>query len=164
MFINLLRLYKLNFKFCLLINLPQPNLIVTDRLVYIWMYLLQVTAELNPGCIYSQCKDVTFVHVKAVGQNDTLHHLWDFTGKPSLFLALTDRNASLSISWTPFILGSEGAVSFDIPPKYVYGVVFDKVRVSSLTFQPVSKLIYHWLRCSCIDLIKLDKIVMLGFE
>ncbi|XP_054288517.1 glycosylated lysosomal membrane protein-like [Macrosteles quadrilineatus] len=88
----------------------------------------KITAKLNPGCDNpSLCKDAILVHVKAEGLNDTLHHIWDFTWKPSLLLALTEKNTTLNIQWSPFLAGNEDAVKFDSVPKYVYGVVLDKM-------------------------------------
>jgi len=88
----------------------------------------KITAKLNPGCEQNPlCKGAILVHVKAEGENDTLHHVWDFTGKPTLLLALTDKNANLTIQWSPFLFGAQGSVKFDPKPKYVYGVVIDKM-------------------------------------
>lgn len=93
------------------------------------MSVFQVTAVLNPECSPSVCKkdEVILVHVKAEGDDDTLHHLWDFTGKPSLMIALTDSNATLTVQWQSFQVGAENAVTFNPAPKYVYGTAFDKV-------------------------------------
>lgn len=93
------------------------------------MSVVQVTAFLNPECSPSVCKkdEVILVHVKAEGDDDTLHHLWDFTGKPSLMIALTESNATLTVQWQSFQVGSENAVTFNPAPKYVYGTAFDKV-------------------------------------
>lgn len=93
------------------------------------MSVVQVTAVLNPECSPSVCKkdEVILVHVKAEGDDDTLHHLWDFTGKPSLMIALTESNATLTVQWQSFQVGAENAVTFNPAPKYVYGTAFDKV-------------------------------------
>uniref|UniRef100_A0A1B6JGH5 Lysosomal protein NCU-G1 n=1 Tax=Homalodisca liturata TaxID=320908 RepID=A0A1B6JGH5_9HEMI len=87
----------------------------------------KITVSLNPGCNVSNCKNMVLAHVKAEGENDTLHHLWDFTGKPALLLAVTQPNATITIAWQDFSFGLDGAINIDPPPTYIYGVVIDQM-------------------------------------
>lgn len=65
--------------------------------------------------------------MKAVGDKDTLHHIWDFSGKPSVVLALTAPNASLAVTWSDFAFGKPNSVQITPQPMYTYGVVLDEV-------------------------------------
>jgi hypothetical protein len=66
------------------------------------------------------------VYVEAEGPNDTLHYLWDFTQKPSIFVAATPVKSRLIISWPQFKLNNK-SVTFSEEPIYSFGIVLDKV-------------------------------------
>ncbi|KAK9507482.1 hypothetical protein O3M35_007334 [Rhynocoris fuscipes] len=88
----------------------------------------KMTYAFNPGCTH-QCDNSTIlVHVTADGINDTLHHIWDFTSKPTVFLALTPPNTELTIDWDNFLWnGKPGSVKFSNEVTYSFSVVFDKI-------------------------------------
>lgn len=97
---------------------------------------------INPGCS-SGCKDTEnpLVHVTADGPNDTLHHVWDFTYRPTVLLGLTPPNTNLSIDWTKFKKGEVGAVKFSSPPLSVFSFVIDQLiefndRNNSASYDP----------------------------
>uniref|UniRef100_T1I3Y6 Lysosomal transcription factor n=2 Tax=Rhodnius prolixus TaxID=13249 RepID=T1I3Y6_RHOPR len=86
-----------------------------------------MTYTLNPGC-QTICNSTVLVHVAADGINDTLHHIWDFTRKPTIFLALTPLNTELIIDWDNFLSKNEkGAVKFSNDVIYAFSLVFDKI-------------------------------------
>lgn len=90
----------------------------------------KLTMALNPDCkeqMGSQCDGFTFVHVKAAAPDNILHYIWDFTGKPSLFLAKTDLDATLAINWTSFMLGEAYSVNFTSQPIFVFSAVISKI-------------------------------------
>ncbi|KAG8222481.1 hypothetical protein J437_LFUL000843 [Ladona fulva] len=87
----------------------------------------KLTAVKNPGC-EEKCNNFTFLHVRADGPNDSLHYLWDFTSKPTVLIAQTSNNASLTISWYDFLWNINSiSVKFSEEPKYTFGVIFDKI-------------------------------------
>ncbi|CAG2055870.1 unnamed protein product [Timema podura] len=88
-----------------------------------------LSSSVNPGCNpdAGYCDKVTLVHVRADGPNDTLHYLWGFTGKPSIILALTSPNATLTINWKDFIFASVQAIEFSEKPVYSFGLVVNKI-------------------------------------
>lgn len=83
---------------------------------------------INPGC-GAECKNDSniLVYVRADGSNDTLHHIWDFTNKPTIILALSPLNTDLVINWTSFKNYEEGALLFSSPPFYTFSFLVDKV-------------------------------------
>lgn len=83
---------------------------------------------MNPDC-GALCKDtnLTTVHLRADGPNDTLHYLWDFRGNPSVLLALTSPAASLNISWEDFLARRNNSITFSEEPVYTFGVVINKI-------------------------------------
>ncbi|XP_076682498.1 glycosylated lysosomal membrane protein isoform X2 [Andrena cerasifolii] len=81
----------------------------------------------NPEC-GDLCKDnLTTVHLRADGPNDTLHYLWDFRGNPSLLLALTSPSASLKIIWADFLERRNNSITFSEAPAYTFGVALNKI-------------------------------------
>uniref|UniRef100_A0A224XHJ0 Putative lysosomal transcription factor n=1 Tax=Panstrongylus lignarius TaxID=156445 RepID=A0A224XHJ0_9HEMI len=88
----------------------------------------KMTYSLNPGCLKICDNNTVLVHVAADGINDTLHHIWDFTSKPTVFLALTPLNTELIIDWENFLWnGEKGAVKFSKDIIYAFSIVFDKI-------------------------------------
>lgn len=47
-----------------------------------------------------------------------IHHVWDFTGKPTVLVARTTPNATLAIDWLNFWFDMPGSVTFDERPMY----------------------------------------------
>ncbi|XP_049791117.1 glycosylated lysosomal membrane protein-like [Schistocerca nitens] len=89
----------------------------------------RISSELNPHCTLAQCNTSHYsvVYVKAEGPNDTLHYVWDLTAKPSVLLALTDKDSNLTIDWRGFIDGEDGSLTFSTDPLYSFGIIIDKV-------------------------------------
>ncbi|XP_059610841.1 glycosylated lysosomal membrane protein B-like [Phlebotomus argentipes] len=91
----------------------------------------KLTAELNPGCPESICDELgnitSVVHVRSLGARDTIHYVWDLTGKPSALVALCSPDAKLSINWEDFLDGKIGSVSFSETPRYIFGVVLSRL-------------------------------------
>ncbi|XP_012257715.2 glycosylated lysosomal membrane protein B-like [Athalia rosae] len=87
-----------------------------------------IHTALNPGC-GSICveKNLTTAYIFCEGPNDTLHYIWDFTGKPSVLFAVTSPTAQLQIDWEMFLWGKESSVKFSEPAKYSFGLVVDKI-------------------------------------
>lgn len=65
--------------------------------------------------------------MEAEGLNDTLHYLWDFTQKPSIFMAATSVKSQLNISWDHFKGNNSKSITFSEEPIYSFGIVLDKV-------------------------------------
>ncbi|XP_071449818.1 glycosylated lysosomal membrane protein B-like [Hetaerina americana] len=87
----------------------------------------KLTTSTNPGCDHD-CNRTMLLYVRADGPNDTLHYLWDFTGKPSVLLALTSPSANLSISWSDFLWNiKDTSLNFTESPMYSFGMVIDKI-------------------------------------
>lgn len=94
----------------------------------------KLSVELNPDCekqIGDQCKDLTFVVVKAEAKDSILNYIWDFTGTPSLLLAKTNKNSSLIIDWVNFMLGKANTVSFSSEPEFIFSAVISKIFLFS---------------------------------
>ncbi|KAJ6635881.1 Glycosylated lysosomal membrane protein [Pseudolycoriella hygida] len=95
--------------------------------------LRSLNAQLNPNCPPVVCMNndestITVVHISAVGEHDTLHYLWDFTGKPSVLIALTSPITNLTINWENFILNDpENSVIFSTKPIYTSTVVMNRL-------------------------------------
>lgn len=81
---------------------------------------------LNPNC--DNCDNSTTVlHVRAVGTDDELHYLWDFTGKPAallLYFEGTRKPVDMTMDWRAFFDGRP-SIKFSRAPKYYFGVVLD---------------------------------------
>lgn len=104
----------------------------------------QITATLNPGCPDTLCNTqaaaetgdqpqlITVVHVRAAGQTDDIHHVWDFTGKPSVLVARTVPHANLTINWRLFMDNVPNSVRFDVVPMYTTCLVLDRVSNISI--------------------------------
>jgi hypothetical protein len=55
-----------------------------------------------------------------------LHYLWDFFGRPSVLVALTDRSDNLTIDWEKF-LTDQKAISFSKEPYYTFVTVLNRI-------------------------------------
>uniref|UniRef100_A0A0A9Y2B9 Lysosomal protein NCU-G1-B n=1 Tax=Lygus hesperus TaxID=30085 RepID=A0A0A9Y2B9_LYGHE len=88
----------------------------------------KLTLEVNPGC-GDKCKDRSgaLIHVAAIGPNDTLHHVWDFFGKPTVFLALTPPNTNLTIDWDAYLSHQGKSWDFTNSTDYVFALVINKI-------------------------------------
>lgn len=98
---------------------------------------------MNPG--REQTNETTLVHIVANGDNDQLHYIWDFTQRPGILVAQTERNASLIIDW-PHLATHGTAVRFSQQPKYSMAFVLSKVcRLSAFRFymQHPQSFIFH---------------------
>ncbi|KAM3596564.1 uncharacterized protein V6R79_016811 [Siganus canaliculatus] len=63
----------------------------------------QLSVELNPGTS-SPPPGGDLLHVRAVGDNDTLHYLWCSQGAPTLLLVHTNSSSStVQVNWTQFL-------------------------------------------------------------
>lgn len=87
----------------------------------------KLSVTLNPQCDDCDNSTVIFLHIEAEGEDDVLHHIWDFTGKPSMLLAVTPKQYNLSIQWNNYKLGLENSVQFTPTPIYSTGLVLDKI-------------------------------------
>ncbi|KAK6635644.1 hypothetical protein RUM44_000898 [Polyplax serrata] len=78
----------------------------------------------NPGC---ESHNISLSYLKAEGPNDTLHYLWDFTLRPTLFLALTDINTNLYFNCEDFVEGVGKSFNFSKVPKYSFSLTVNKL-------------------------------------
>lgn len=70
---------------------------------------------------------VTLIHISADGSNDTLHYIWDFTGKPSILMALTPINTTVAINWNAYMSNELNSIKFSSKPKYSASFVLNRV-------------------------------------
>jgi hypothetical protein len=67
------------------------------------------------------------MYVKATGDVDVVHNIWDFTGgKPTIIFAITNLNDTLNIEWDNASYTPKN-ITFSDTPKYTFAVVIDKV-------------------------------------
>ncbi|PSN45259.1 hypothetical protein C0J52_10341 [Blattella germanica] len=90
-------------------------------------FVRKLTTSHNPGCEGSICNAFKVIYIRADGPNDTIHHLWDFTQKPTIFIAATSISSKLVISWNQFEEGINKTVMFTEEPVYSFGIVLDKI-------------------------------------
>ncbi|XP_068622606.1 glycosylated lysosomal membrane protein B-like [Battus philenor] len=84
----------------------------------------KINSTINPGC--NECSlNSTLVYIKATGQSDIIHQIWDFTrGIPTMILAVAGLNSSVNISWdgvrpNDFVLSEK--------PQYSFATAIDKL-------------------------------------
>lgn len=90
----------------------------------------KLTAQLNPDCPDDVCTDdnaLTLVYIRAESDVDTIHYVWDFTGKPTILVALTKKNASLKINWHDFMDAKPTSVQFSEAPIYTFMTVINRI-------------------------------------
>ncbi|XP_031636232.1 glycosylated lysosomal membrane protein B-like [Contarinia nasturtii] len=93
-----------------------------------------LSAELNPNCPESICETknennaTTLIHVRADGENDTLHYIWDLSRQPSVLVALCERDTNVTINWNETFMDVK-TVQFTIKPKYTMSFVLTKVFI-----------------------------------
>lgn len=76
------------------------------------------------------CDDVLLVYVQADSDSERLHYLFDFSGKPSVLIAKSDKNSTLNVDWEKFIDGStQPTIKFEPNPSYVFASVIDKLVI-----------------------------------
>lgn len=90
-----------------------------------------LTASLNPGCPEYICSGdsagITLIHIRADSAVDTIHYVWDFTGKPTILVALTRKNATLDINWEDFFQARPQSVKFSEQPRYTFMTVINRI-------------------------------------
>lgn len=84
--------------------------------------------SINPKC-NETCngRNATLVYLRAQGENDTLHYLWDFIGDPTILVAITSHKAELDVDWEAYFNNEPNSVNFTEPPKYTFGVIIQKI-------------------------------------
>ncbi|XP_058861908.1 glycosylated lysosomal membrane protein-like [Acipenser ruthenus] len=92
-------------------------------------YRRKVSLELNPG--RSGSSNVSVLHVRAVGNNDTLHFLWGSQGVPTLLLVHTDSpETRVQIDWER-MLSNNISGSLTVEPasavRYSTAFLFSKI-------------------------------------
>nr|XP_003229983.1 PREDICTED: glycosylated lysosomal membrane protein [Anolis carolinensis] len=91
-------------------------------------YRRKVSLEYNPGWNSSEAN---LLHIRAVGQNDTLHFVWSTIGAPTMVLVYTgSETSSLHVNWTKLLSNSPfGAIRVEPEESVLYStaVVFAKV-------------------------------------
>ncbi|XP_032648043.1 glycosylated lysosomal membrane protein [Chelonoidis abingdonii] len=91
-------------------------------------YRRKVTLQAIPGLNSSSAN---LLHVRAVGQNDTLHYVWSSIGAPTVLLLYTrSESSALRVNWTKLLSASPaGAIWIEPPGSVVYStaIIFTKV-------------------------------------
>ncbi|XP_058059539.1 glycosylated lysosomal membrane protein-like [Anopheles bellator] len=90
----------------------------------------KLTATLNPNCPDFVCRNdsgITLVHIAAESATDTIHYVWDFTGTPTILVALTGKDVGLHINWTSLMDSKPGSVQFSKPPQYTFMAVINRI-------------------------------------
>lgn len=68
----------------------------------------------------------TVVHVRAIGDNDTLHYIWDLNRQPSVLVALTELDVNVTIDWDS-LSKDVSRLTFSTKPKYTMSFILTKV-------------------------------------
>lgn len=85
----------------------------------------QLETSLNPNWDINDDSRTVF-YVKANGQNDTLHYIWNFNRQPSVLVALTQLNTNVTFKWNEQTKDTE-QLTFSDKPKYTMSFVLTKV-------------------------------------
>uniref|UniRef100_A0A3Q3WXA6 Glycosylated lysosomal membrane protein n=1 Tax=Mola mola TaxID=94237 RepID=A0A3Q3WXA6_MOLML len=127
--------------------------------------LLQLNIVLNPGSSSSPPADGDLLHVRAVGDNDTLHFLFCSLGAPTLLLIHTNTSLStVKVNWTQLI-DRNNSGGLEVEPKssilYSTAIVFsrlleyddvnDTARPPSELFPPYELQDFSWSRLNLSD-------------
>lgn len=92
---------------------------------------IQLTAEFNPGCTRNDdCSSMSkLAYVRAEGDNDTVHFIFDFSSnrKPSLVLLRTAKDAVINISYNDTDVMN--TIKFSKTPLYTFASVFNKASI-----------------------------------
>lgn len=96
----------------------------------------QLYAEFNPGCLSNDsCSQISkLAYVRAEGDNDTVHFVFDFFLKPSLVVLKTNKDATIKVNY------QNNTIKFTKTPLYTFASVFN--NVSKLIFITYIKSIY----------------------
>lgn len=89
----------------------------------------KLTTTLNPGC-RDLCENntaITLVHIAAESDTDTIHYVWDFTGKPTILVALTSKRAEFRIDWRNLMDSKSESVHFSEVPQYTFMAVINRI-------------------------------------
>lgn len=107
----------------------------------------------NPDCPSDlDCDKLMVLHIKADGDSDRLHYIYDFTGKPSVLIAKGDKNSSLQIDWTKFMGNTEdGSVKIIPEPSYIFATVIDNLVIFNDTKDSA-----NYSDSSVVDFIKIN--------
>ncbi|XP_042371967.1 glycosylated lysosomal membrane protein-like [Plectropomus leopardus] len=93
---------------------------------------LQVSMSLNPGAPSQTPPDFDLLHVRAEGDNDTLHFLLCSQGAPTLLLIHTNTSSStVEVNWSQFSARNiSGGLKVEPESSVLYSsaVVFSRVR------------------------------------
>lgn len=103
----------------------------------LWLNNKQIGySEINPGCELPDCNNntVTVIHTIADGVNDSIHYIWDFTGPPSILIALTPLATRVTFNWTAFFNNDFPAIKFSKQPIYSASTVLTKVWFGLVVF------------------------------
>lgn len=89
---------------------------------------LQVHGEFNPGCTdVVKCSEISkLAYVRAEGDNDTAHFLFDFTAKPSLVIVMTAKHSVIQVNYT---VEHKNSIRFTSSPLYTFASVFNNVSI-----------------------------------
>lgn len=87
----------------------------------------------------TNCSDVSkLVYIRAEGDNDTVHFVFDFTYKPSLVVLKTSIDSVIQVNYTE----QYNTINFTKTPSYTFASVFNYVSKYLLVtnFIPFYKL------------------------
>lgn len=97
---------------------------------------IQLTVEFNPGCTQNDnCSSVSkLAYVRAEGDNDTVHYIFDFSSnrKPALVLLTTAKDAVIHINYDESDVVD--SIKFSKTPLYTIASVFNKASKYKLKF------------------------------
>uniref|UniRef100_U5EN62 Putative lysosomal protein ncu-g1 n=1 Tax=Corethrella appendiculata TaxID=1370023 RepID=U5EN62_9DIPT len=91
-----------------------------------------ISVALNPNCPDYICSNnlnntITLVYIRANSATDSIHYLWDFTGKPSILVAVTNLNSTLSVDWDSFLNGNPNSIAFSENPIYSFITIINTI-------------------------------------
>lgn len=130
------------------------------RLLFCFLSRLQLTATLNPGC-REFCENntaITLVHIAATSDTDTIHYVWDFTGKPTILVALTSKQAEFHIDWPRLMESKTGSVRFTEAPQYTFMAIINRVGMHLAPSGGRSRMQLVAKALSCVSQIRAYRI------
>lgn len=108
--------------------------VITKLIVSHICLKFQLNLTINPGCPDTICGGtnknlVTVVHITAKSKADCIHNVWSFVGKPSVLIAVSDLNSTLTIDWNRFYNDSDNvkSISIDPEPTAAFIVIVNKI-------------------------------------
>lgn len=88
----------------------------------------RISCFLNPGLNSTSDVNTNIVHIVAEGENDVIHYVWSTYKLPSVIVARTTVNTTLSINSTKLISFEKDAIVFkNGKPLESVGLTFDKL-------------------------------------